>query len=37
VLRALDAARFGEAAVADPVGLARRADELAPRLAPEAA
>lgn len=37
LLRALDAARFGQAAVVDPVGLARRADELAPRLAPEAA
>jgi len=35
LLRALDEARFGHAAVADPVGLARRAEELAPRLAPE--
>jgi len=37
LLRALDEARFGHAAVADAVGLARRAEELAPRLAPEAA
>ena len=37
LLRALDEARFGHAAVDDVVGLARRADELAPRLAPEAA
>jgi len=37
LLRALDEARFGHAAVADPIGLARRADELAPRLVPEAA
>jgi hypothetical protein len=37
VLRALDAARFGQVAVADAAGLARRADELAPQLAPEAA
>jgi hypothetical protein len=37
LLRALDEARFGQAADADAVELARRADELAPRLAPEAA
>jgi hypothetical protein len=37
LLRALDEARFGHTAIADAVGLARRADELAPRLAPEAA
>jgi hypothetical protein len=37
LLRALDEARFGHGAVADAVGLARRADELGPRLAPEAA
>jgi hypothetical protein len=37
LLHALDEARFAQVAVADAVGLARRADELAPRLAPEAA
>ncbi|HET8836425.1 MAG TPA: hypothetical protein VFN08_16990 [Gemmatimonadales bacterium] len=37
LLHALDEARFGHATVADAVGLARRADELAPRLTPEAA
>lgn len=37
LLRALDEARFGHAAVDDAVRLARRAAELAPRLAPEAA
>jgi hypothetical protein len=37
LLRSLDEARFGRAAVADALGLARRADALAPRLVPEAA
>jgi hypothetical protein len=32
VLRSLDEARFGNAAFPDAVGLARWADELAPRL-----
>jgi hypothetical protein len=37
VLRSLDEARFGEVGFPDAVGLARWADELAPRLVPEAA
>lgn len=37
VLHALDEARFGQVAFPDAVGLARWADELAPRLVPEAA
>jgi hypothetical protein len=37
LLRALDEARFGHTAFPDALGLARWADELAPRLVPEAA
>jgi hypothetical protein len=37
LLRSLDEARFGRAGFPDAVGLARWADELAPRLVPEAA
>jgi len=37
LLRSLDEARFGETAFPDAPGLARWADELAPRLVPEAA
>jgi hypothetical protein len=37
LLRALDEARFGPAAIPDAVALVRRAHEMAPRLAPEAA
>lgn len=37
LLRALDDARFGQAGLADASVLARRAEELAPRLLPEAA
>jgi hypothetical protein len=37
LLRSLDTARFGERAALDAVSLSRRADELAPRLVPEAA
>ena len=37
LLRSLDQARFGTDAVTDPVGLARRAAELEPRLRAEAA
>lgn len=37
LLRALDEARFGRATFPDALGLARWADELAPRLVPEAA
>ena len=37
LLRSLDEARFGQAAGPDAVELARRANELAPRLVPEAA
>jgi hypothetical protein len=37
LLRSLDEARFGQAPFPDATGLARWADELAPRLTPEAA
>ena len=37
LLRALDEARFGHTAFPDALGLARWADEVAPRLVPEAA
>ena len=37
VLRSLDEARFGDAAFPDAIGLARWADELAPRLTPDLA
>jgi hypothetical protein len=37
LLRSLDEARFGHTVVPDALGLARRADALAPRLVPEAA
>ena len=37
LLRSLDEARFGRVAFPDAVGLARWADEIAPRLVPEAA
>jgi hypothetical protein len=37
LLRSLDEARFGHTSFPDAVGLARWADELAPRLVPEAA
>jgi hypothetical protein len=37
VLRSLDEARFGHTAFPDAIGLARWVEELAPRLAPEAA
>lgn len=37
LLRSLDEARFGHTGVPDAAELARRADELAPRLVPEAA
>jgi hypothetical protein len=37
LLRALDDARFGQAGAPDAVALARRADEMGPRLVPEAA
>jgi hypothetical protein len=36
LLRSLDEARFGATAFPDAAGLARWADELAPRLVPEA-
>jgi hypothetical protein len=37
LLRSLDEARFGEISFPDAIGLARWADQVGPRLVPEAA